>query len=196
MGRLKTNLENIQGIKSSLEVIEIGINAYNSGKLASWQPIVVELYKLLVDKSSGPLAVLVFPHLHLHPMLIIIPPLKKGDTPDLLFDPVRKYFKPGEKIKVEIFDETKAKIPLSKWLQQIFLVSNSYYFTIEKYLDILRHNEGAHYATKTGRQIEATKLWLIIEQGTTQTNIEKYMAALGQYILNQLKGELSSPMCL
>lgn len=187
MGRERTLNERVEGVRRALESIEIGIDAYHEGKLQGWQQVVIQLYKLLLDKESGPLVSVTFPDLALHPMTVEVP---KPNPGDILFFMLGRVHLSPRMFSVELFDETKLRIPLSDWLQQILFVLDSREYSIARFIRILRHSEAAHFGVKTGQDVEATRAIRIIQSGITQSNAEAYTVALGDYVLKQLKERL------
>ena len=116
--RKRTDDEYHQQFQESLDFLHMCLEAYRNGKRSAWLGMSSQLFMLLCDRTPVALAERIIPDLKLHPLILTITNSPKKYR---FFDATKKKFSP-QGIELVLFNLDSLPIPLSDWLQQVFLV--------------------------------------------------------------------------
>ena len=193
--RMRNEDETVQQLVEVLDVLDIGIAAYRSGRYAAWRICSVYIHQLLTDRTRNniPVALRVLPTLQIHP-------LRGDDAPPgvsyLMRIPVSIH--PDEQgIRLTIFDVTKTRVPLDEVLDKsAFIATRNETGRSVQLRDIITNlrNQagGAHYDPRLTEMMAIIEegLLTIVTEGQGRPMYVDYIVALAEYVHVELTTQL------
>jgi len=176
----RTETDEMLGVQEALAIIEHDLLRLSSFRLA-WQSIATQLWKLLGDRSSGPLITRALADPTLHPLCATIP---SGRYEAYL--PGNIILRPFG-VEFDYFDESSPPIRLEDWMKQILFV-NGQDVTIGDLLELSRHNETAHYGKHLCSKFASVKngFSLKVPDAEDYTSLHLNIFAVGSYVVRRV----------
>lgn len=168
----------LQDLRNSIAVMRSNINLFENGTKEVYIVIANELRKLICDKENS-LLPKIFSSITLFP--IKYPDKKTGPNLILQTFGSMKFNGKGDYKIINLFDESKTKIDLPSWLKQTLMISHGE-ITIEQLIKSIADKEGAHADDNYNKTIHQIKFMKVGKQDTRGY----YVAAIGEYILNEI----------
>jgi hypothetical protein len=173
-----------QELTDSLEIAEREIGELTTFTLA-WQSLATQLNKTLCDGTPSLVErVLGIPTFH--PMQTTIPP----NQYELFMGSKVEWSESG--VVMSCFDEAKLPTPLSQWLDQIILVSDSQDLTIRDVIKYPRNKEAAHSDPNEHIKVETLKkAYMLRVGGQEYSSYHLTLATVGAYVIRRIRHLLS-----
>jgi len=188
-----TDSERHTRLLDAIGAVEINIDAYLNGKRPGWLAVGSQLFILLCDPNpSSSLIGALLPHIAFLPLSTqILQPKSKDDETWLMHSPAPVHFEPG-RITVELFDSSKAKMPMGRWLRQVIGVHNygdeSHYVTIAQLIYYARNQMGAaHLDAKWDRVAKSLEHPQLHANGTVYPFYEWALILIGHVVVSEAK---------
>ncbi len=185
-----TTYKNKQDLINSFKLLEIHLNSYERGNFLLYQPMAVELRKLLCETRPSSLLSRVIPDFHLHKLNFV---KILENTPSLLKG--LQNFMPG---RLEIINQNVAvftllfskdieQMPVDNWVDQIFFKEG---VTIRELIKSVADKEGAHSDKDYNNTLLHCKRWSF-------NDIESHILgvyAISKYVLALFKNEYENKL--
>ncbi len=188
--RVRSDSENLYFLVQLLDVLRIGLEAYQNKRFAAWLVISARLHQLLTDtaRRKTPVALRVLPELTLHPMK---QDLRQRQLEYILASPVSiHYSRPN--VNLEIFETSRMRIPINDWLEQIAYIVDSNEITLRELIVNSRDKlGGGHYdpvLDPATQKIE--KILTFVHHDDRTLVFADYLVAIAIYVLPQLEARL------
>lgn len=174
----------------SLEVLDIGVDAFNEGKLSAWMIISARLYIFFIDRSNGniPLALRLISDLQLHPLYAQADSASANLVPS---HPVVRV-KNGIYSMDPLFNLQEPRIPLPQWLDQVPMIINFKPIDIRTIIKETRLQSGGGHFDENVRPLTKSieQSVLITQQGRQAAGFHFFLAAIGAYIYDELMSQM------
>ncbi len=183
-------------LRSAVDAIELNVDAYLTGRKAGWLGVGSQLFILLCDPNpKTSLLGRLLPDIKFHPLTTQIErPKDKDDITWLIHSSAPVHFDEA-KISVELFDTSKPKLPMAKWLKQIIGVHNfedkGHYVTIEDLIRFSRNQMGpGHFDTEWKEISKSLSMPIIRAGGVDYPFYEWAIILIGHFVVDEIILEL------
>jgi len=167
----------MEDYKATLDNLQGNIELFNKGNKAAYRVVAVQLHLLLCGKN--PIVSRVFTSSALHPLR---GSMNKEIAKDLIFHSpaLIEFDGQGNSKIISLFDENKAPLSLTEWLEQP-LLNNT--ITIRQLIASIRDKEAAHVDLEYDKTLSFTKTIKLPDDDLQ----DKYIIAIGEYVLKSLR---------
>lgn len=194
-----TLLDMTKMLHDSIDAIQINVDAYLTGRKAGWLAVGSQIYVLLCDPNpKSSLLGKLIPSIKFYPVTTQIDrPKNKDDVTWILHSPAPVHFDEGN-ISVELFNTSKPKLPMIKWLKQVIGVHNfedkGHYVTIENLIHYARNQMGpGHFDTEWDEISKSLSSPTIRAGGVNCPFYEWAIILIAHVVVSEIKLELNLP---
>ncbi len=191
-----------KALEDSLDSIQLNIESYRKGVRAGWLCVSTQLYILLVDPNpTRSLLGRLLPDISFIPLASPVSrPKDKDDVEWLMHSPGPVHFESG-KLSVKMYDDSKPKIPMKKWLKQVIGVHSykdkGHYTTIRDLIRYSRIQMGAgHFDIEWDEISKSLENPRIVSGGVDYPFYEWAIVVTGSVVaneVNEMLGCLTTP---